>query len=111
MVGVGAIREAHAEIVNNKAEDNITRVVPPLPMCQRARCVSVRLEEGDELVVGNASCWAEAIFDVDVSVMEQGAQRIKSLEEINGMVGWVGNHVNVSQMRVAVFPNARRSNK
>ncbi len=36
--------------------------------------------------------------------------RIKSLEEANGMLVLVGNHVNVSQLRVAGVPKARRRN-
>ncbi len=62
-------------------------------MCQRARCVAVRLEKSDELVVGNASCLREAIhappnFDVDVSVMEQGAQHVLLNDGIREHPNW-----------------------
>jgi hypothetical protein len=75
MVGVGAVGVANAKIVHHETEHDVSRVMPPKAVREWERCVPVGLEEGNELVVGDASgLWqtvhATADFDIDVSIVD-----------------------------------------
>ncbi len=74
-LSIGAVGVANAKVVHNKTEHDVARVMPPKAVREWERCVPVGLEEGNELVVGDASgLWqsvhATADFDVDVSIVE-----------------------------------------
>lgn len=79
MFGVGSVGVAHAEVVDDEAEDGVAGGMAPEAMSEGARCIAVGGEVGDKLVVGEAACLGKAVhsatdFDVDEAIVEEGFQ-------------------------------------
>lgn len=55
MVGVGAVDVPDSEVINDETENEVAGLVMPKARCQLAQFVTVRCEEGNELIVGDAA--------------------------------------------------------